>query len=181
MSTDETRRRAGFLTAAELMKGLGRENEVLDPGSILVSRSVRMGRGNRLYPGTVIEAGDDGSIEIGDGNRFGPGGCTILAHGAAVRIGDRGRYSGGASIEAPAELGSGSQVLGPIAARGCTLGAGGDHASADPDARGGVLKGVGRAHGMIVPQGKVIAGEGRFDQSAIQPQSFYHPPPASRP
>ena len=100
--------------------------------------------------------------------------------GEAITIGDHGRYRYGAVLRGRAELGSGSQVLGPVIVEECTLGAGGSFAEPDPDRRGGVLKGVGPARGLTVPRGQVIAAYGLFAQAAMLRQRFFHPPPKSR-
>lgn len=197
---DRTREQAGFWGVRALVEGPGTRNILLEPYSILISRRVEIGRGNRVYPGTVIECDDEseirvgdgnlflpgcclraiggGSIAIGDRNRFGEGGFTAAAHDAAIVIGHGGRYMLGASIGAGTRLGDGSQVLGPIALQGCTLGAGGTHDEPDPDRRGGVLKGQGRARGLTIARGEVILGKGGdLQMSALQRQSHFHPRP----
>lgn len=197
---DEQRRRAGFLSVSELLEGFGADNSIPDPYAVLIAPGVAIGRGNRLYPGVVIEAGverrivigDDnvfwpgstlravggGRIEIGSRNQFGPGGFTAHADGpeAVITIADRCRCLDGASLSGRVELGGGAQVLGPIAVQDCTLGGGGDYQTPDPDARGAVLKGCGRARGLSLGRGQVILGNGAFAEADLRPQSFYHRP-----
>ncbi len=170
-------------------------------GAVLVSESVVLGERNRLYPGVVIECregarirvGSDnvfwpgtvivaeaGEIVIGSGGSFGPGGCTLALDraGGLIRIGDMCRLREGAVLLAGSEIGDGAQVLGPIQVTDCRLGGGSSHAEPDPAARGGVLKGAGRARGLAVGQGEVILGEGRFRQQDLASQLSFHPPAA---
>lgn len=197
---DDQRERAGFLGVRALLDRHGAGNAIPDPLSTLVGTGVVLGRGNRLYPGTVLEAdgesvltvgdgnlflpgcclraGGGGSIRIGSGNQFGEGGFTATAQGAgvAITIGDRGRFMLGAAIQGRATLGDGSQILGPLAVQDCELGDGGDWRSPDPDRRGAVLKGQGRARGLRLRQGQVILGRGGdLEASAVEWQSVYHP------
>ena len=196
---DKIRADRGYLTLAETVALIDDGNAVLDPFSLLVARGVTLGRGNTFYPnvtivcaaGGTIAIGDDntfhsgtslfavaGRIVIGARNQFGEGGFIAKADraGAAIEIGDAGRYLGGAAVYAAAQLGSGSQILGAVAVQDCTLGAGGSHAEPDPDLRGAVLKGVGRARHLTLSTGQVIQGNGMFDAKDVKPQSFYHPP-----
>jgi hypothetical protein len=57
-------------------------------------------------------------------------------------------------------IGTGAQILGSISARAVTLADGADHAFADPDQRGGVLKGTGTARNLSVGVGQVVNGLG---------------------
>jgi hypothetical protein len=198
-AADRQRRALGFLTIAETLALAARGNQILDPHSILIAAAARIGSGNRFYPGVTVEAGAGAAIAIGDGNlfwpgstiaatagtitigdrnQFGPGGFTASLDGAGglIAIGSGGRFRDGAAIGASTTLGSGAQVLGPIQVQGSALAAGGGHDAPDPDARGGVLKGAGRARGLAVGQGQVIEGHGHFDMADLKPQSFYHPP-----
>jgi hypothetical protein len=173
---DRIRAGRGFLTIAETLALADSGNVVLDPFSLLVSRAVRIGSRNVFYPGVTLVSDPGGTIVVGSENQFGEGGFTARAEGGAViEIGDGGRYTLGASLTAPAQLGSGSQILGAIAVQDCVLGAGGTFRDLDPDARGAVLKGVGRARGLRLARGQVIQGDGVFDAADIKPQSFYHP------
>jgi carbonic anhydrase/acetyltransferase-like protein (isoleucine patch superfamily) len=200
MTGDETgdrdvRNERGFLSIDEV--AALPETVVLDPHSVLISRGVRIGAGNVFYPNVVIES-DGGNISIGTGNRFlpamfiraargsgveigddgefGPGGVTVdAAPGDCVRIGDGVRINGGATIGGGAVLGAGSQVLGAVTVRGTELAAGAGHTEPDPDLRGGVLKGTGRAFGLRIGIGEVINGAGGFTQDAVERQRRYHP------
>jgi hypothetical protein len=187
---------AGFRSSDELA-ALARTSRILDPASILISRTVEIGPGNVVYPGVVIEAGPDahvvigegnifwpgttilarsGRIAVGAGNEFGPGGATLILETGEISIGDGGRYREGAAILSGCRLGSGTQVLGPIQAQDCILDAGGSYRDPAVDLRGAVLKGAGRARGLRVGRGEVILGEGRFDPKDLKSQSFFHPP-----
>jgi acetyltransferase-like isoleucine patch superfamily enzyme len=193
---DAARREAGFCTLDELA-ALARSCRILDPFSTLISRALEIAAGNVLYPGVVLQADPGaqvvigrqnifwpgaavvaraGRIVIGARNEFGPGGATVyLESDARIAIGDDGRYRDGAAIGAGCRLGNGAQVLGAVQAQDCELGDGGSHAEPDPDRRGGVLKGNGRARGLKVDQGMVILGEGRFERADLRPQSYFHP------
>lgn len=195
---DAQRRTQGFLTIAEALALAASGNAILDPHSILISSAARIGGGNCFYPGVTIEAGigaeiaigdgnvfwpgtviaaEAGTIMVGNGNQFGPGGFTasLDRSGGRIAIGSNGRFRDGASVSAGCVLGDGVQILGPIQAQATVLGAGGSHDEPDPDARGGVLKGAGRARGLTVDRGQVVEGRGHFDPADIKPQSFHHP------
>jgi hypothetical protein len=195
---DAQRMSRGFMTIAEVLTLAGSGNTVLDPFSVLVSKTAKMGSGNMLYPNVIIEVTNGGNISIGDGNVFYPG-ALLLADGgkiiigdenqfgdggvrikaivsdALIQIGSRGRYMGGAEIAGKDSLGSGTQILGAISAQNCTLGAGDSFRDPDPETRGGVLKGFGNARNLTVQQGQVINGQGSFEQDRIQQQIVYHP------
>lgn len=201
-SLDRARRDLGFLPVREVLATIAPDNCVLDPFSLLVGAGVRIGRGNVLHPGVTLAttgggailigdgnvlfggtrlAAAGGRIEIGDGNQLGEGGLVVDADrpGQAVTIGDHGRYRYGAVIRGRAVLGAGSQVLGPVIVEDCMLGAGGSFEAADPDRRGGVLKGCGPARKLDVPQGRVIASFGPFAPEAMTWQSHFHPEEAA--
>jgi hypothetical protein len=193
---DRMRAGHGYLSIAETLALADRGNTVFDPFSLLISRGVRIGRGNVFYPAVTILRAADGKVSIRDGNtfhpgahlsaakggriavgshnQFGPGGFSVRAEDASVKVGDGGRYNGGASVSAPAQLGSGSQILGAIAVQDCTLAPGGTFEEPDPDLRGAVLKGVGRARGLKLARGQVIQGGGTFDATDIKRQSSFH-------
>lgn len=194
---DAQRQRLGFMTVRELLDVYGADNFIPDPFSVLVSRGVTLGRGNRLYPDVVLETqhggrivigsensfypgtlllADPATITIGDHNRFGDGGVRLKAT-LPILVGSHGRYMSGANILSGCVLENGSQVLGAITVENCTLGAGGGFKEPDPDLRGGVLKGFGTARHLTVGQGEVINGAGRFDSDAIERQTAYHPKP----
>lgn len=84
---------------------------------------------------------------------------TVDRPDTAIRIGHRTRVVGGAAISGPAVLGDGSQVIGQVAVQAIDLAAGGDWTSADPDGRGGVLKGFGR--GATSPSAAARSSTGR--------------------
>jgi UDP-3-O-[3-hydroxymyristoyl] glucosamine N-acyltransferase len=168
---------------------------VFDPYSTLLSADAEIGTDNVFYPGVVINgtcrignantfhvathllAGDGARIIIGNGATFGPGGVQITVTGADVecRIGNRVRLRNGAEIVGPSVLGTGSQVLGPISARNVHLAPGGDFAEPNPDLRGAVLKGFGRAQGIRLGMGEVINGLGDFAAAPVERQLTYHP------
>lgn len=200
---DDARRDAGFLTVAEVL-GLLPEVVVLDPSSVLVGEDVTLAAGALLYPGAVLETRAGGSITvasgarlgpgpvtvvataarvtIGSGAELGPGPVTITATGSDVLVGDGARLSGGCLVEGPTELGAGAQVLGTVAVRDAELAAGGDHREPDPDRRAGVVKGVGRVHGVRVSIGEVIVGGGGAPSAplVVERQRAHHPGAPSR-
>jgi hypothetical protein len=200
---DRTRLARGFLSVGETLALEARGNTILDPFSTLVARDVRIGRdnlfepnvqllchasarlvigdGNAFHPGTRIEAAA-GLVHIGHRNVFGPGGfsAVTLSPDAEITIGDNGRYTLNCAVSGQSGLGSGSQILGPIAVDSCTLGAGGAHDEPDADLRGAVLKGSGRARGLVLRQGQVIQSFGQFDMADVSWQSFFHPPKGLR-
>ncbi|MFD0272296.1 hypothetical protein ACFVHB_00110 [Kitasatospora sp. NPDC127111] len=171
---------------------------VLDPCSVIVSRRVRLHPGNVLYPGVIIECDEHsgclvrqgnvlhggtriaatggGTIAIGERSVIGEGGAQIKAAGTdTVEVGDETRLADGAEVTGSSRLGSGAQVLGPVSARSVTLAAGRPHTYPDPDARGGVLKGFGRAQGIRVGVGEVVNGCGDFRDTPVERQRTYHP------
>lgn len=195
---DRQRTAQGFRSIGELMGLADSGNTVLDPFSVLISSSVTLGKNNFFYPNVIIRAidesdlslgngnvfypstfilADEGRVMIGDSNQFGDGGCAIKANmpDAAITIGDNGRYINGAQILGKTVLGSGSQVLGPITVQNCTLEAGTDYRSKDPDQRAGLLKGSGLARDINVPVGYVVNGDGQFAQDDLESQASYHP------
>lgn len=195
---DAVRRQFGFLEIGETAALIDRGTILFDPFSTLISRNVRLGHGNVIHPNVTLECGEAGTLELGDGNilhsgtkivaetgrivigshnRFGEGGFLAKADRAdtSIEIGDRGRYLSGASVNGRCRLGSGSQILGPIAVQDCVLGEGASYTDPDPDLRGGVLKGQGRARGLTLSVGEVIFGNGVFSQDAVERQLAYHP------
>lgn len=198
--TDKARQAQGFFGMAEMVEAYGEANDLLDPHSILISPGVELGTGNVIYPGVtlarseaavlrvgsgnILHNGTDisaetGKIVISDKNLFGPGGVQIGADriGAHIRIGSNCRLRYGARVFGKSTLGDGCQVLGAVEAVDCQLGSGGSHEEPDPDKRGGVLKGFGRARDVKVPRGFALAGEGTFDNAKLLPQSHFHPKP----
>jgi hypothetical protein len=187
-----------LLTVAEILRLAEQGNRIPDPGSVLIGRRCRIGRGNLFYPGVLLQCGpaavlavgdgncfwpgatlavEAGEIRIGDENQFGPGGfsASLDAGGGRILVGNGGRYRDGAGLFAGTEAGDGTQVLGPIQVQACRLGGGGGAAEPDPDRRGGVLKGCGRARGLTVGRGEVILGEGRFAPEMLTRQIVFHP------
>jgi UDP-3-O-[3-hydroxymyristoyl] glucosamine N-acyltransferase len=199
MIIDEQRSARGLRTVSELLELAEAGTIILDPYSVLLGTRVRLGDGNVLYPGVVIECDPDsecslgsgntflpgtfiaasggGSIAIGNNNRIGEGGARIMsgAAGAQVTVGHRTRISNSPVIVAPANLGDGCQILGQITAQQVHLTGGADFSHPDPDHRGAVLKGFGKARGLTVGVGEVINGSGDFAGAPIERQRAYHP------
>ncbi|MFJ4778413.1 hypothetical protein [Streptomyces sp. NPDC088762] len=194
---DEHRRRHGFRTFAE-MSELAETNTLFDLGSTLIAKDAEIGSGNVFYPGvivrceggdcvigrdntffpsTVLLAGAGGRITIGDACTFGPGGVQIKANrpGTELRVEDRVRVLNGAEIVGASLLGSGSQIIGAVAAQSVRLGAGDDFEGPDPDTRGAVLKGFGLARGLRLEAGEVVNGSGDFAAAPVERQLSYHP------
>lgn len=194
---DQQRIQQGYLSLDALLSLSGKGNVVLDPFSTLISDRCVIGSGNIFYPSLIIECDDEGGVEIGDDNtffpncmlvakqgllvigsknQFGEGGCTIKANspGALIRFEDDGRYINGPIILGKSQLGSGSQVLGPITVQDCILGGGKAFTAKDPDNQGAVLKGYGLARGLELATGDVINGQGSFSEQSIERQSAYH-------
>ncbi|PRB03237.1 hypothetical protein CQ047_17490 [Microbacterium sp. MYb72] len=196
---DRIRSTLGYRPVSDLLADA--ENVFIDPFSALVSRQARIGSGNIFYPhvridagagvltigdrnrffeGTRMDAADDGSIEIGDENEFGPHAVAVLANtpGAAISIGHRIRLRGRIDVLGTTRLEDGSQILGDITAVDVSLAGGDSYADPDPDARGAVLKGRGRAKGITLDIGTVINGDGDLALFPVEAQSVYHPKPA---
>ncbi len=196
---DRLRRERGLLTPAELLDLADQGVTVLDPFSVIVSRRVEIGADNVLHPGVVIEcdershctlgpgnvlyggtrisATDGGRVTVGARSRIGDGGTRIIA-GAheSIGIGDGVRLMDGAEVTGDSLLGHGSQILGRISARSVELAAGLPYTHPDPDGRGGVIKGIGRAAGALVGTGEVLYDLGA-DLIDTEPkrQRLYHP------
>ncbi|SDT73863.1 Protein N-acetyltransferase, RimJ/RimL family [Streptomyces sp. TLI_053] len=196
---DRLRRDRGLLTPAELLDLAEHGVAVLDPFSVIVSRRVELGPDNVLHPGVVVEcdershcavgpgnvlyggtrisATDGGRITVGARSLIGDGGTRILA-GAheSVRIGDEVRLMDGAEVLGDSLLGHGSQILGRISARSVELAAGLPYTHPDPDGRGGVIKGIGRAAGVLVGTGEVLHDIGHdLTETVPERQRLYHP------
>lgn len=190
---DEARRPAGFRTVEEVAT-LAPEVVVLDPASALIGVGVTIEPGAVLYPGVTLETRSGGTITVRAGARlgpgpvtivavgydvtvgraeFGPGPVTVVAAGGAVRVGAGARLSGGCTVEGPAEVGDGAQVLGTVTVRDVVLADGGDHGEPDPDRRGAVVKGAGRVHGVRLGVGEVVVA--RTDVSLPERQRAHHP------
>jgi len=191
------RNRLGFLTIEETLALSSRDNIILDVFSLLISKICTIGRNNTFFPNVIIQCTSNGTIEIkdnntfypsclliadqgkiliGNNNQFGDGGCNIKANRlqAVITIGDNGRYINGPTIIGKTTLGSGSQIIGAVTVQDCILEEGVDFRAQNPDEQAGVLKGSGLARGVKVGKGKVINGQGIFDQQMIENQNSYH-------
>jgi hypothetical protein len=194
---DGHRESLGFRTVGETI-ALAETNVILDPYSTLIARDAEIGSGNVFYPSvvigvdggvcvigdnntfwpsTVVTAQNSGRIVVGDGCAFGPGGARLVASGpsAELRVGDRVRLLNGAEVLGSNQLGAGTQILGPISAQDVLLAEGGDFTEPDPDRRGAVLKGQGRARGIGLSVGEVINGMGDFAIAKVERQLLHHP------
>ena len=191
-----TRSEWGYRTVDDLVADAS--NSYLDPLSTLISVNAVLGEGNLFYPGVRIDAERD-SFELGDGNRVGEGTrmdatnggrltignyneigphsvvFLINRDGARTVVGDGTRLLGRVEIIGTCDLGTGAQILGDITAVNVTLAGGGCFDERDPDLRGAVLKGVGRAAGLSLGAGEVISGAGDFAHAAVERQSVHHP------
>ncbi|MER7750583.1 hypothetical protein [Kitasatospora sp. NPDC097643] len=195
---ERIRRERGLLTPTELLELADQGVTVLDPFSVIVSRRVRLGPDTLLYPGVVIECDEGSSCALGPGNvlhggtritassggritigrdsLIGEGGTQITATTIdAILIGDRTRIANGAEVLGSSRIGDGAQILGPISARSVDLAPGRSRTYPDPDARGGVLKGFGRAQRIHVGVGEVVNGAGDFATAPVERQRTYHP------
>jgi carbonic anhydrase/acetyltransferase-like protein (isoleucine patch superfamily) len=151
---------------------------IVDPFSTLIGRRVRFGAGVLLWPGTSLLTQEGGEIDVGAGAEIGgQGGFTLRASlGWRLMVGAGARLSGGGVLSGRSQIGAGAQIIGAIDARDVELAEGGDWRSPDPDLRGAVLKGAGRAFGVSLGRGRVIQAFGMFDAADEKPQSFFHPP-----
>ncbi|MFJ2742807.1 hypothetical protein ACIO3O_24450 [Streptomyces sp. NPDC087440] len=188
----------GYLTPAELVELGSRGTTVLDPFSVILSRNVELGPGNVLHPGAVIECDDDstcvvggfnvlhgatriaasggGDIGIGNGTVIGEGGTQIKATSpnSPITVDDGARLANGAELLGHTRVGAGAQILGPVSAGFVTLAAGEPYTHPDPDARGAVLKGFGRARHLRLATGEVLNGTGDFASAPVERQRAYH-------
>lgn len=195
---DSARISRGFLSIDEMLRMDG-GNTILDPCSTLISKHVRLGGGNVIYPGVLVEcddqssceigtdnvfypgtvliAVDGGALAIGNGNTFGPGSVQLKANQAAARItiGSRTRLLNGAEVMGQSSIGDGAQILGAIAAQNVELAGGSDYRTGTPETRGAVLKGFGLARGVQLAPGEVLNGAGDFKQARVESQLAYHP------
>jgi len=195
---DVERARLGFLSQKETIALAGRGVILPAPLSVLVSRDVEFEPDVILWPSTIVQAIDGGDVGIGRGTQLFPGtrivaeggsvvvgaraeigeegGFTLKAGaGETIEIGDGARLLGGGSLALSNRIGRGAQILGPIRCQNCLLGDGGTYRDAEPDERGGVLKGSGIARGIDVPQGHVIQAFGLFSEGVLRRQSYFHP------
>lgn len=195
---DRQRTKEGVLSVKELLQLCDSGNTILDPFSVLISSSVKIGCNNIFYPNVIIKAvnngtitvgnensffpnslllADRGKIEVGNANQFGDGGISVKANTptSIIIIGDRGRYINGVQVLGQTVLGSGSQIIGNITAQDCRLEQGEKFSHSNPDLRGGVLKGYGLARNIQIKVGMVLNGLGSFNQHDVEYQSTYHP------
>lgn len=196
------RRRTGFLTVEETAALTSRHVFVMDPFSTLIGRDVVFAGGCRIEPSVLLDARDGGRVEIGTDTVLGMGtklqanagrlfigagaeigldrGFVVRADGPGVEItvGARARLLGGGALFGNATIGDGAQLLGPIDAFGVRLAAGEDYRAADPDLRGGVLKGAGVARGLFVGRGEVVQAFGDFAAAPVRRQAEFHRRPS---
>jgi carbonic anhydrase/acetyltransferase-like protein (isoleucine patch superfamily) len=188
----------GFITRKETLQLAASGVLIPDPGSVLISPGVRVAAGSTLWPNTILQAAEGGSIAVGAGTVLHPGtrmvaaggrieigagaeigeegGFTIKAEpGDTISIGDGARLLGGGSLTRSNRIGHGAQIIGPIRCQNCRLGDGGTYRDPEPDERGGVLKGSGVARGVEVPRGHVIQAFGLFAEGILRRQSYFHP------
>jgi len=198
-SIDNQRKERGFLTISETIELGNTGNVLLDPFSTLISKDVIVGSCNIFYPCVTIEVQSGGRLEIGNdnmfypqssflagpgilvignNNQFGEGGISIKSNGknTEIVIGNKGRFVNGVQILGNTVLGDGSQIIGgQLTVQDCKLESGESYNCEDTDQRGAVMKGFGLARNIIVGKGKVLNGQGVFEQKNMQDQSFYHP------
>jgi len=196
---DRVRTQRGYRTVSQLLAD--DHNIFIDPFSVLLSAharigtgnvffpnvridadadSVRIGDDNRFFEGTRIDATGGGRVSIGADNEFGPHAVALLANrpDAVITVGSRVRLIGSVDVAGASTLGDGSQILGDVSAVHVSLAGGGSHRDPDPDLRGAVLKGRGRATGLVLARGQVINADGDFATATVEAQSVYHPRPA---
>lgn len=193
---ERTREAAGYRSVRELLED--DSNTYLDPFSTLISVHAVLGNGNTFMPNVRIDAARDSLVlgnrnRIGEGTRFevinggrlrieddnliGPHAVAFLMNRAAARtvVGSGTRLVGRVDVIGSCQLGHGTQVIGDVTVTNVILGAGGSHEEPDPDQRGAVLKGHGRANGLRLDAGQVVNGAGDFSLALVERQSSYHP------
>ncbi len=191
---NEQREHNGYKTIEQLFE-LAQENTIYDLYSVLISKNVRFGKGNVIYPNVLIECtngviiiGDNNKlfsgtniqvngseVKIGSSNEIGENGCSIQTTKGITVIKNECRLKNNAQIMDNCTLGDGAQVLGCIKVLHCILGDGQSYKGKDPNERGGVLKGQGIAKGLTVKKGEVINGNGEMSENMIERQEQYHP------
>ncbi len=199
---DTLRERAGFLTVGETIALFERGVLALDPFSILIGRDVEFAGACRIEPGVVLEARNGGHLRIGVDAAFGMGtkvqayggrisvgggaeigldrGFVVRAdgRGTEIAIGEQSRILGGGALFGASQIGRGAQILGAIEANGISLADGESYRGADPDSRGGVLKGAGVARGLSVGRGEVVSAFGDFALAPKRRQAEFHRRPS---
>ena len=198
-SANRARASAGFISVEETAALAASGVLVLDAFSTLVSREAVLGQDVVLWPNSIVQILDAGSVSIGAGAILFPGtrivagrgrlvigeaaeigeegGFTVKADMAddLIEVGDGARLLGGGSLTSSNYVGRGAQILGPIRAQNCRLADGGTYSDPDPDRRGGVLKGSGVARDLEVPIGCVIQAFGLFSDAPVRRQTYFHP------
>ena len=177
------------------MYELAKENTIFDLFSVLISRSVSLGKGNIIYPNVIIEnntgtiiIGENnnlfngttiqnlsGKIEIGNDNEIGENAISIKNSQGKIEIKNNCRLMNGPQILDDCYLGNGTQVLGNIKMSGCILADGESYKEKNPNKRGGVLKGFGTANKLRIETGMVINGNGTMTTDMMESQEKYHP------
>jgi acetyltransferase-like isoleucine patch superfamily enzyme len=191
---NRVREEKGFRTIDELYE-LAKENTIFNLFSVLISRSVSLGKGNIIYPNVIIEnragtiiVGENniifngttiqnlsGKIEIGNDNEIGENAVSIKNGQGKVEIKDHCRLMNGPQILDDCYLGNGTQVLGNIKMSSCILADGESYKEKNPNTRGGILKGFGTAIRLRIETGMVINGNGSMTADMIERQEKYHP------
>jgi acetyltransferase-like isoleucine patch superfamily enzyme len=191
---NRAREERGFRPIDEMYE-LAKENTIFNLFSVLISRSVCIGKGNIIYPnvrieniaGTIIIGENNnlfngttiqnlsGKIEIGNANEIGENAISIKNGQGKIEIKDNCRLMNGAQIMDDCYLGNGTQVLGNIKVNGCILADGESYKEKNPNKRGGVLKGFGTAKKLRIEIGMVINGNGSMTVDMIERQEKYHP------
>lgn len=195
---NQQRLNAWFLSIEETM-ALGNKNTIYDPRSTLISRWVKMGVWNILYPNTTIILREWSALNIGDQNTFHSSTYLEASSWWKLTIGSHNHFEWWVSLKAnmstaiievwdnwryinqilqvlwETSLWDGSQVIGAITVQNCTLDAGEDFRSIDPDKRWWLLKWYGVARSLKIPVGKWVEGFGSFHQENMFSQSQNHP------
>lgn len=154
---DEYRKQYGFYTVDEIISEIALENVVFDPYSLLISKSVHIGKDNIFYSNIVIKSDHDSLIKIGSHNTFFTNTYFVAENGGVIEVGnenifsggpisikanmnqaqiifnDEGRYDGNINVYGNCYFGRGSQILGNINVYSCKLEAGASYKDPDPD------------------------------------------------
>ena len=177
---DEYRKQYGFYTVDEIISEVALENVVFDPYSLLISKSVHIGKDNIFYSNIVIKSDHDSLIKIGSHNTFFTNTYFVAENGGVIEVGNENIFSGG-PISIKANMNQAQIIFndegrydGNINVYSCKLEAGASYKDPDPDHRAGLIKGLGTAKNLVVPQGKVINGWHEFKQEQLEDQSHYH-------
>ncbi len=195
---DKQRSAAGFLSIDETI-ALGDNNTIFDPRSTLISRWVKMGIWNILYPNTTIVLWQESELSIGDNNVFHSSTYLEASNWWKLTIGSHNHFEWWVTLKAnmstaiidvwnnwryinqilqvlwKTSLWDGSQVIGAITVQNCILDAGEDFRNQDPNKRWWLLKWYWVARSLQIPLWKWLEGFGRFDPESIFLQSQNHP------